>query len=521
MAKLQPRSIQASSDTRSDTYCVRFWNALDVTREGLVRPCCAFQDWVSEDSKPVLFSEATFDQVVGSTTMVNWREQALQGQAISGCQQCYTKERSGSVSDRILYNREYALRHGQDPRTVFDQAVFDHGSPQVLSLHLGNQCNLKCRMCGPQASSSIAADGTHRDWAARGFGFNGGLGYKGDFNPSWIKNPQLLIDRVAPLAPTLEYLMVSGGEPLIMPLTRHLFRYLIESGHASHIRVSMASNGTRVDDGVLEQLSQFQQVHPRLSVDGYGQADEYVRYPSQWDEVETNLKRLQALPNVRLSAGFTLSAYNIFEPVKVVQWAMAQNLAFEYGFVDNPYYLNAAILPSGVLQAAADRIFRALDTEFSPTSAWAASQWRAVDQLRGLGEHLQRLAQDAAPQPVDEFYEFMAFTNDLDRDRQQTLATACPDLWQAIHRHGYGWTDGRGPGFYAARWRRFSRVRPFRLFRQRVQQRLKAWVLGQVHGGSQRVRRSTYQPRQRLKQALPFLVPIKRGIGRWLLRPKA
>jgi len=518
MSQSQSISNQASSDTSSaDTYCVRFWNALDITREGLVRPCCAFQDWVSEDGKPVLFSEASLEQVVGSTTMVNWREQALKGEAIGGCQQCYTKERSGSVSDRMVYNQEYTLRHGQDPRTAFNQAVFDQPSPQVLSLHLGNQCNLKCRMCGPQASSSIAADGTHRDWATRGFGFNGGLGYEGDFNPSWIKNPQLLIDRVAPVAPKLQYLMVSGGEPLIMPLTRHLFRYLIESGHASHIRVSMASNGTRVDDGMLEQLSQFQNVHPRLSVDGYGHADEYVRYPSQWNEVKANLKRLQALPNVYLSVGFTLSAYNIFEPVKVVKWAMAENLSFEYGFVDSPYYLNAAILPSGVLQAAADVIFRALDTEFAPTLSWTGAQWRTVDQLRGLGEHLQRLAHAAAPQPVDEFYEFMAFTNDLDRDRQQTLATACPDLWQAIHRHGYGWTYGRGPGFYAARWRRFNRARSSQ---QRVQRQVQSRIRVQPHLVQTVVRR-TYQPRQRLKQALPFLVPIKRGIGRRLSRPRA
>lgn len=410
-----------------ETFCAQFWTALDITpREGFVRPCCVFKLEL-ENEKPPLVSNSTFDEAINSETFIEWRRKILAGKTVAGCQHCYTKERDGSVSDRIVYNRAYEAVYGKNPKEVFVEPNPPKLRPLALSLHLGNMCNLKCRMCGPQASSSIASDSLHRGWAVRGFKLSG----EGNYKQSWLTNHQQLIDRISQVADSLVHLHVSGGEPLIMSNTRKLFEHLVEANNAPNIHLYMPSNGTKIDDKVLSLLSQFKTTNIRLSVDGYQLADEYIRYPSKWNEVMTNIAKLRTLPNVRLSVGFTLSAYNIFEPVKVSRWAIAEGMRFEYGFVENPYFLNPAILPSKILKGAASNIFAFLDEQDLSETDFIKNY--SLNQLKGIANYLKQLShRHAQGHLTDEFYEFMAFTDELDRGREQRFSEACPELWKTI-----------------------------------------------------------------------------------------
>ncbi len=435
----------------SDTFCVRFWTALDVASDGTVRPCCSFTSFVECGGKPVRFAGITPVEGLCSASFASWRKQALLGQPVEGCRYCYIKERDGCVSDRMLYNKAYAYLHHQDPRMVFTEAAPEKLKPRALSLHLGTLCNLKCRMCGPQASSRIAGDAVHQGWACQEPDIARFV--KSDApDAGWGHDASLLLDKVAQVADILTDLHVSGGEPLIMPMTQELCRYLVDTGRCD-ITLAMPSNGTRIALEMLDLLAAFSALNIRLSIDGSQAVDEYIRFPSQWDEVEATVAKLKALPNVHLTVGFTLSAYNIFEPIKVVEWAHAKRMRFEYGFVEKPFFIRPGVMPSAVLRQAAGRIAAFLGRQ--PTSQDPDSpRSRSLDQLKGLHSYMLNLADKPDRDRSDAFREFMQFTNALDHDRGQSVADSCPELTAALQEAGVTWVDHPDTAYYAACARR-------------------------------------------------------------------
>lgn len=423
---------------KQDTFCVELWTALDVSYGGIVRPCCSFKDIAKENDRPVRIADVTAQEALESESFKDWRSDALAGKPLKGCALCYSKERACGTSDRVIFNRAYEYYHaGMDPRIAFqspkaegpDAQGPDKKSPSVqrLTLHLGNVCNLKCRTCVPTASSRIAADRVHRSWAV----FDNPKLKNDHRRPTndwdWAEDEEIMFGRVLHQLDTLESLQLSGGEPLVMPPVRSILSEIVRRGAASHLRLAIPSNGTRLDDRMLDLLSEFKEVRIRISVDGVGTVNEYIRFPSVWTDVEETVEKLKRLPNAVLAIGFTLSAYNIFEPARVAAWASAQRIKFEYGIVEQPTYLAANVLPSEVLRRAADRAEQGAET---------IKHQQMAHEVRAIANHLKLIADRHFP---DLFGNFVAFTNDLDNDRGQHFAQALPELPTVIEESVGPW----------------------------------------------------------------------------------
>ena len=107
----------------------------------------------------------------------------------------------------------------------------------------------------------------------------------------------------------------------------------------------------------------FSSVYIVFSVDGYEKTQEYIRYPSQWKEIEENI--LKILKNRRENTQFHFSpvvqVYNILNLTQLLRWI--DDLQISYGNVNNsmiictkPEFLDIAILPKNLKQKALLRI---------------------------------------------------------------------------------------------------------------------------------------------------------------------
>ena len=139
--------------------------------------------------------------------------------------------------------------------------------------------------------------------------------------------------------------------------------------------------------------NQFKQVKFNFSVDAYGDKNDYIRYPSKWKDIETNLRLLDNTgDNVVVNLACAVQALNVLYIDELAGWKLNNgfkkiNLA-PYGagviglhLVYLPSYLNIRVLPMELKQMAADRITRFIKTintdEFSNNS-YGRQRWEGI-----------------------------------------------------------------------------------------------------------------------------------------------
>ena len=109
-------------------------------------------------------------------------------------------------------------------------------------------------------------------------------------NMMWHENPKFL-DNFKKIAPTLKRLYVTGGEPSIIKANDDMINHLIEIGN-KECHVSFTTNLTTWNMNLYDKLSFFDKSEVQVSIDGYKESQEYIRYGSAWKDIDRNFKKL-------------------------------------------------------------------------------------------------------------------------------------------------------------------------------------------------------------------------------------
>jgi hypothetical protein len=113
---------------------------------------CCFAEYAP--NSPILGTyDDSIDSVWNGDTLKKIRKDFLKGNEIPACEHaCFSKEKLGSQSHRQIMNKNYGhLQHLQDA-TNSDGSIDNY--PIYLDVRFGNTCNFRCRMCGPESSTS-------------------------------------------------------------------------------------------------------------------------------------------------------------------------------------------------------------------------------------------------------------------------------------------------------------------------------------------------------------------------------
>jgi hypothetical protein len=105
-----------------------------------------------------------------------------------------------------------------------------------------------------------------------------------------------------------------------------------------------------------------------FSVDGLGPRNDYIRYPSKWEDVVTNLQRLDDTPdNVTVNIACAVQILNVMHLPELVRWKESMNFKkinkAPYGagligthLVYLPSYLNVRVLPKHLKDKVSESI---------------------------------------------------------------------------------------------------------------------------------------------------------------------
>jgi 4Fe-4S single cluster domain/Iron-sulfur cluster-binding domain len=411
------------------TFCALPFHQMTVMNDGKVRLCCRSEVNITSEGRDLSLHHATLGQIWNSDYLRSVRRRMLSGLGVENCLRCYATEAGGGTSLRQVMNASFASRldaTGDEELLKRTEDCLDSGgnmpSPSVLHLWLGNQCNLKCRMCSPMFSSRIAADGVHAAW----FSGQKGAVYR------WQGG---VLDEIFQHAKYVTMIIFSGGEPFIHRTFRNILQKLIETRNAAHIQLYISSNGMTHSGELSSLLAHFSSVELGISVDGLGALQEYIRFPSQWDALERNISSFQK-DKVSTSIRPTVQAYNVFGLLDVARWCDTNGIRF---VLDNilwaPGFLSLDMLPLIVILKALQDWEQYFQTECREDNRWHVRT--VISALRRPRPAPDKLAvlQD----------QFIRFTNDLDESRGQSFAAACPELYDQLTTAGFRFRTPVGP----------------------------------------------------------------------------
>jgi len=308
---------------QKNSFCSIPWIHSATKTNGASRVCCLMSNYDTGNGGQTghNFKTHSIEEIHNSEFTRKIRKQFLAGEKPVECATCWTKEANGGKSRRTFTNNMYK------DIIDYDKAVkltAPDGSttqmPIYWDLRFGNLCNLKCVMCGPQSSSMW-----YKDWASV---YNTDHFYdsntkieinnKDDTNYDWWKSEHFW-QQLENNIDQLQHVYLVGGEPMLIENHYVFLQKLIDKGVSKNVTLEYDTNITNVHQRAIEQWKHFKKLMLRVSIDDFGEQNDYIRFPSKWYKLDENIKRIEELlPNTQIEISITWQVLNAFTFLKLL-----------------------------------------------------------------------------------------------------------------------------------------------------------------------------------------------------------
>jgi len=263
----------------------------------LYNPCSYFSGYIKTSDS------FNLEDVWNSLEHNQLKQMIDNDQPIPGCSKCYNEEKNGLISRRLAAKELY--------ENYFQDTNIDLDGPQGLDYSVGNLCNLKCIICGPQNSSAWVSD-YQTIYPVKNIDF---LKYD--------KYKQLQINDDTLLKNIKNLHIHGGGEPLLSNNHVELLNKIKSVKGLDDVHVYYNINGTkRASEEVLDLWAECQLVELYFSIDDIGSRFNYQRTGADWDEVVENIQWYKEnMPvNHMFKINCTWGYLNIFYLDELVDW---------------------------------------------------------------------------------------------------------------------------------------------------------------------------------------------------------
>jgi MoaA/NifB/PqqE/SkfB family radical SAM enzyme len=180
----------------------------------------------------------------------------------------------------------------------------------------------------------------------------------------------------------MKQLYFAGGESTIIEEHYTLLEEVIRRGHAKKIELRYNSNAVELPDRLFKIWEQFREVKFHFSIDCFGEKNDYIRYPSKWDQLVDNMRLLDNSPShITVTTAVTVMALNIYYIPDMIKWKMQQDFKkfnawpngagmINWHLAYWPPQLNVKVLPAWAKQMVRDK--------FEEFFVWLEDHWQEV-----------------------------------------------------------------------------------------------------------------------------------------------
>ena len=339
------------------SFCSFLFKAGVLGYQGKIVPCCRWDAGNPDDNttrgkdQRYEISDSKYGdrKILFENLYQDARKKAIAGEKIEQCRRCYQEEYiSGkSLRTRSLQAYRYKSQKDLENDNRWVRAIrAPHGllseisipKLEYLEIESGRYCNLKCRTCGPNLSTSYDED----------YNEEMSTNFFGDDKMAWKEKMKMppINESLARLTyddcKHLKELKVTGGEPFLTDSFLKFMENLVEWDLAKNITMEIFTNSSFFPKQKhINLLPKFKQVLLNLSIDDVGNRAEFIRKKSKWDVVSKVSKKWEKLSlandHIRLHTSFTISILNALYVAEYFKWVINHFDQKTFGFSDDEY----------------------------------------------------------------------------------------------------------------------------------------------------------------------------------------
>ena len=280
----------------SDSFCMIPWTSIMIDPSSIVKPCCVSTEVLGDCSKNSL------EQIWNSDATKQLRKNMLSGKKSKSCESCYTIENLGRDTLRKTINRRF-INQVDKIECTEDDGFLKNYSLNYIDARFNNLCNLSCRSCGPNSSSSwyqpAVAIG-QLDKSVKALRVAG-------------KHTHDIFDQLIQHIDSIECIYFAGGEPMMIDQFYQLVEELDRCGrHDVELiyNINMTKSSLR-GKSIFDTWKNFKKISIGASLDGEYQRGEYLRTGQNWnDVVDFRKEMLTNRPDIDFYISATTSILN-------------------------------------------------------------------------------------------------------------------------------------------------------------------------------------------------------------------
>lgn len=404
----------------NQSYCSLAWVGITTDPDGSLRPCCVSSDKIlKDDGYTYNLGVDKLESIYNSNFYKNLRQKMLAGEYIPGCETCYSNEKYGRESRRLINNNLFSNQNFTDTEAEL--------KIQYLDIRLGNQCNLKCRMCSPANSSMIEEEFIQNPLPVLDrFYLKNEIIVK-----DWFET-ETFDDNINPQISNLVTIYMTGGEPTLIKKNYDIMQRLIDTGQNSKVTLIINTNMTNTNPKFYNLIKRFNKVIIQMSIDAIGDLATYIRYPTEFKVVDKTINDLLSLGNnITLRAGPVIQVLNLNKLVDMFEYFESYNrkhkkqvIDIRPGFVFMPEYNNIVYLP----KEYKIECYRKVYMWMLEKCQYQSQQFKnTINALKG------KCYQDSLD--VMKIKDFLEFNTALDKIRNMSLENNNIELYEAIKHY--------------------------------------------------------------------------------------
>jgi len=318
----------------SKTFCILPWISQYTTPNNEVNPCCRFLGSLGDAGTHSL------EEIWNNSKTRQLRLDMLEEKPIDDCNVCYIKEQ-GYKDDTVFrasYNRNF-IKHFKKVTNTNSDGSLDQFELNQLNYKPNNLCNLQCRMCRSEYSSSLYQ-------VERAIGMTVIGGALKQYNPSLLEQYTKHIDH-------LQQIIFEGGEPLMMKET-YDFVELLDKHKRHDIQLQYITNMTHTGLGkrnALDLWRNFTDVIVYASLDAEHDRGLYLRPgPYKWNKiVDFRRQMIEQRPDIFFCIHSTMTLLNALHMPDFHKSWVEQGLVKPENWIVNtlgqPQYLKVSTAP--------------------------------------------------------------------------------------------------------------------------------------------------------------------------------
>jgi hypothetical protein len=425
-------------------FCNSPWYELHIYWDGSLGICCQEDHRLYSSDQPYNIATTSIKEWYNSVPVREFRQALLGTSLVSACTSCYHDEASGANSRRIRSNQKSVIftrsafeqSFKQSPGHQHFQNSVDNGYsatlPVDLHIDLGNYCNLACKMCNAQASSTIAVQQVK-------WGIESSKQYVGS---NWTKDHEVWDNFLQQLLdlPGLNNIHFMGGETLLTDRFEQLVDFFIKH-QRFEVCFSFVTNGTVFKPNILHKLKQFRRVGIEVSIETVDEHNAYQRQGTDTTVVLSNIQQYQQHcndTNITVSLRPAPSALTMGYYVGLLKYALEHKLIIKSNQVYKPKFLNVSVLPRAVKNLYIDQYQKFLDElpDNTVTQDYNASD--PNNYVAVIQEHANACIRAMqAPDQTHLLPELVAHCQQWDQVYKYNAWELYPEWQDFLEQHGY------------------------------------------------------------------------------------